>query len=59
MEQVAFQASSKKKRDHMTPTKFYNDAIKGDTIIRSAYRTYKMDKISSLKAVDVKESLLK
>ena len=53
------QLSSKKKRDHMTPTKFYNDAIKGDTIIRSAYRTYKMDKISSLKAVDVKESLLK
>ena len=34
------QLSSKKKRDHMTPTKFYNDAIKGDTIIRSAYRTY-------------------
>ena len=52
------QISSKKRRDHMTPTKFYNDAIKGDSILKSAYRTYKMEKITSLKAVDVKESLL-
>ncbi len=52
------QISSKKRRGHMTPTKFYNDAIKGDSILKSAYRTYKMEKITSLKAVDVKESLL-
>jgi len=53
------QISSKKIRNNMTPAKFYKDAIKGDSIITSAYRSYKMEKISSLKAVDVKESVFK
>ncbi len=52
------QISSKKKKDNMTPEKFYKDAIKGDSIIKRAYRSYKMEKITSLKAADIKESLL-
>ena len=53
------QLSSKKTRDNMTPAKFYKDVIKGDSIIKKAYRSYKLEKIFSLKAVDVKESLLR
>ena len=53
------QLSSKKRRDNMTPQKFYKDVIKGDSIIKKAYRSYKLEKMFSLKAVDVKESLLK
>ncbi len=53
------QLSSKKRRDNMTPQKFYKDVIKGDSIIKKAYRSYKLEKMFSLKAVDVMESLLK
>ncbi len=52
------QLSSKKRRDNMTPGKFYKDVIKGDSIIKKAYRSYYLGKISSLKAADIKESLL-
>ena len=50
--------TAKKKRDNMTPEKFYRDVIKGDSIIRKAYRSYKLEKMSSLKAVDIRENLL-
>jgi hypothetical protein len=53
------QLSSRKRTGHMTPAKFYNDVIKGDSIIKKAYRSYKLEKMFSLKAVDVQESLLK
>ena len=53
------QLSSRKRTGHMTPAKFYNDVIKGDSIIKKAYRSYKLEKMFSLKAVDVRESLLK
>ena len=52
------QLSSKKKRDNMTPQRFYKTVIKGDSIIKKAYRSYKMKKMTSLKAADIKESLL-
>ena len=52
------QLSAKKKRDNMTPEKFYRDVIKGDSIIRKAYRSYKLEKMNSLKAVDIRENLL-
>ena len=52
------QLSSRKKRDHMTPQKFYKDVIKGDSIIKKAYRSYYLTKMSSLKAADIKENLL-
>ncbi len=53
------QLSSKKRRDNMTPEKFYNDVIKGDSIIKRAYRSYYITKMNSLKATDIKESLFK
>ena len=52
------QLSAKKKRDNMTPEKFYKDVVKGDSIIKKAYRSYYLTKMSSLKAADIKESLL-
>ena len=52
------QLSSRKKRDHMTPQKFYKDVIKGDSIIKKAYRSYYLTKMTSLKAADIKENLL-
>ena len=52
------QLSSKKRRDNMTPQKFYKDVIKGDSIIKKAYRSYKLEKATSLKAADIRENLL-
>ena len=52
------QLSAKKRRGNMTPQKFYKDVIKGDSIIKKAYRSYKLEKVSSLKAVDIRENLL-
>ena len=42
----------------MTPEKFYKDVIKGDSIIKKAYRSYYLTKMTSLKAADIKENLL-
>ena len=42
----------------MTPEKFYKDVVKGDSVIKKAYRSYYLTKMSSLKAADIKESLL-
>ena len=53
------QLSAKKRRGNMTPQKFYKDVVKGDSIIKRAYRSYYLDKLTSLKAVDVRENLLK
>ena len=52
------QLSSKKRRDNMTPQKFYKDVVKGDSIIKRAYRSYKLEKMTSLKAADIRENLL-
>ena len=52
------QLSTKKRRGNMTPQKFYKDVVKGDSIIKRAYRSYKLEKVSSLKAADIRESLL-
>ena len=52
------QLSAKKRRGNMTPQKFYKDVVKGDSIIKRAYRSYKLEKVSSLKAADIRESLL-
>ena len=53
------QLSSRKKRGNMTPQKFYKDVVKGDSIIKKAYRSYYLTKMSSLEAADIKESLLR
>ena len=52
------QLSSKKRRDNMTPQKFYKDVVKGDSIIKRAYRSYKLEKMTSLKAADLRENIL-
>ena len=52
------QLSSRKKRGNMTPQKFYKDVVKGDSIIKKAYRSYYLTKMTSLKAADIKENLL-
>ena len=52
------QLSSRKRRGNMTPQKFYKDVIKGDSIIKKAYRSYYLTKMTSLKAADIKENLL-
>ena len=51
------QLSSKKARGNMTPEKFYKQIIKTDKQVKSAYRSYKLDKVSSIKAVDVKRAV--
>ena len=53
------QLSAKKRRDNMTPQKFYKDVIKGDSIIKKAYRSYYLTKMSSLKAADLNENILR
>jgi len=53
------QLSSRKKRGNMTPQKFYKDVVKGDSIIKKAYRSYYLTKMSSLKAADLNENLLR
>ena len=52
------QLSSKRRRDNMTPQKFYKDVVKGDSIIKRAYRSYKLEKMTSLKAADLRENIL-
>ena len=43
----------------MTPAKFYKDVIKGDSVIKKAYRSYYLTKMNSLKAADLNENLLR
>ena len=53
------QISSKKRIGQMTPPKFYKDVIKSDSIIKKAYRSYYLDKMTALKAADVRKKILK
>ena len=52
------QLSSKRRRGNMSPQKFYKDVVKGDSIIKRAYRSYKLEKMTSLKAADLRENIL-
>ena len=51
------QLSSRKLRGNVTPEKFYKQVIKSDTQVKSAYRSYKLDKVSSIRAIDVKRKV--
>ena len=53
------QISAKKLKGNMTPSKFYKEVIKGEKLIKSAYRSYYLTKMSSLKAADLKDNLFK
>ena len=51
------QLSSRRRSGNITPKKFYKEIIKGDTQVKTAYRSYKLDKVSSIKAIDVKRKV--
>ena len=51
------QLSSQRRLDQTTPKKFYNNVIKPDREVKKAYRTYKLEKVRSIKAVDVKRKV--
>ena len=51
--------SSKRKVGNMTPAKFYKDVIKGDSLLKKAYRTYYLNKMTKLQATDIREGLTK
>ena len=51
------QISSRRRSGNVTPRKFYKEIVKGDTQVKTAYRSYKLDKVSSIKAIDVKRKV--
>ena len=51
------QLSSQRRRGNVTPTKFYKEIVKSDTQVKKAYRSYKLNKVSSIKAIDVKRKV--
>ncbi len=51
------QLSSRRRRGNITPKRFYKEIVKSDSQIKTAYRSYKLDKISSIKAIDVKRKI--
>ena len=51
------QISSRRRSGNVTPEKFYKEIVKSDTQVKTAYRSYKLDKVSSIKAIDVKRKV--
>ena len=51
------QLSSRRKRGTVSPKKFYKEIVKSDTQVKKAYRSYKLNKVSSIKAIDVKKKV--
>ena len=45
--------SSKKKRTPMTTKRFYGGVVSSDEVFRSAYRSYKVDKLTALKVANI------
>ena len=51
------QLTSQRRQGNVTPKKFYKEVVKSDTQIKKAYRSYKLNKVSSIKAIDVKRKV--
>ena len=51
------QLSSQRRQGNVTPKKFYKEVVKSDTQIKKAYRSYKLNKVSSIKSIDVKRKV--
>ncbi len=51
------QLSSRRRSGNVTPRKFYKEVVKSDTQVKTGYRSYKLDKVSSIKAIDVKRKV--
>jgi hypothetical protein len=52
------QISNIKARSHMTSKKFYDNIILADNVFKSAYRSYKVNVLSSLKVINIIEDLI-
>ena len=53
------QLSVTKKRSFMSPKRFYSNIILADNVFTRAYRSYKTDKLSALKVINIKEEYTK
>ena len=52
------QISNIKARSHMTSKKFYDNVILADNVFKSAYRSYKVNVLSSLKVINIIDDLV-
>ena len=52
------QLSVTKKRSFMSPKRFYSNIILADNVFTRAYRSYKTDKLSALKVINIKEEYI-
>jgi len=52
------QLSVTKRRSFMSPKKFYSNIILADNVFIGAYRSYKTDKLSALKVINIKEEYI-
>ena len=52
------QISNIKARSHMTSKKFYDNIILADNVFKSAYRSYKVNVLSSLKVINIIDDLI-
>ena len=52
-EYFRIQISNPKKRSAMSPQRFYSDVVSGDKYFKEAYRSYKLNKLTSLKVTQI------
>ena len=53
------QLSVTKRRSFMSPKRFYSNIILADNVFTRAYRSYKTNKLSALKVINIKEEYIK
>ena len=53
------QLSITKSRSFMSPKKFYSNIILADNVFKRSYRSYKTNKLSALKVINIKEEYIK
>ena len=53
------QISNPKKRSAMSPTRFYSDVISSDRYFKESYRSYKLNKLTSLKVTQMNMEFIK
>ena len=58
-EYFRIQISNPKKRSAMSPTRFYSDVISADRYFKGAYRSYKLNKLTSLKVTQINMEFIK
>ena len=52
-EYFRIEISNPKKRSAMSPKRFYSDVVSADTFFKTAYRSYKLTKLTSLKVTQI------